>query len=448
MKYRFLVILPLLLLAGCANPPASPDAIEKLSSEEAAKANPDLLGGLMYVYDYKAEPALTPAPKGYKPFYVSHYGRHGARYATNVQYKMVKKALDKAKEAGALTEAGEKWLDEYSPFYEEAIYHDGELTGIGIEQKKTIAIRLASRFPEVFEGETHAAAISTPVHRVILSMAAFIDGLQSVDKSFTADESYSESYSPILRPNFSPLSKGRPDNMDKMVAPYIDYFRETVDIKGIMGRIFVNPEEAVKAFGIDDILFIRHLSDIVNGLGCISGQQTLFDGVFTEQDRIDVARAAWYRLHLFLTRYKDSASLFPDYSAYTLKDIVDKTEEDIASGKVQIRLRFSHDSAVIPLLALMNIDGLGEVAETPQEAFDIFPMWEMPMGGSLQMIFYRDRRGKDVLVKLLRNEKEAAIPITPVEGPYYRWSDVKEYCDNRIGSSLAKIEMLVNNANN
>ena len=23
---------------------------------------------------------LTPAPKGYKPFYISHYGRHGSRY--------------------------------------------------------------------------------------------------------------------------------------------------------------------------------------------------------------------------------------------------------------------------------------------------------------------------------------------------------------------------------
>ena len=27
------------------------------------------------------ENKLTPAPKGYKPFYISHYGRHGSRYA-------------------------------------------------------------------------------------------------------------------------------------------------------------------------------------------------------------------------------------------------------------------------------------------------------------------------------------------------------------------------------
>ena len=26
---------------------------------------------------------ITPAPAGYEPFYVSHYGRHGARYMTD-----------------------------------------------------------------------------------------------------------------------------------------------------------------------------------------------------------------------------------------------------------------------------------------------------------------------------------------------------------------------------
>ena len=26
---------------------------------------------------------VTPAPAGYEPFYVSHYGRHGARYMTD-----------------------------------------------------------------------------------------------------------------------------------------------------------------------------------------------------------------------------------------------------------------------------------------------------------------------------------------------------------------------------
>ena len=36
--------------------------------------------GLDSQYNFDV-PALTPAPKGYDPFYLSHYGRHGSRYA-------------------------------------------------------------------------------------------------------------------------------------------------------------------------------------------------------------------------------------------------------------------------------------------------------------------------------------------------------------------------------
>ena len=34
------------------------------------------------LHSYEAPEAIvdTPAPKGYEPFYVSHYGRHGSRY--------------------------------------------------------------------------------------------------------------------------------------------------------------------------------------------------------------------------------------------------------------------------------------------------------------------------------------------------------------------------------
>ena len=35
--------------------------------------------GVYYAYTYD-NPARTPAPEGYEPFYISHYGRHGSRY--------------------------------------------------------------------------------------------------------------------------------------------------------------------------------------------------------------------------------------------------------------------------------------------------------------------------------------------------------------------------------
>ena len=43
------------------------------------KADPKKAFGTDYPYPMVTHP-LTKAPKGYKPFYISHYARHGSRY--------------------------------------------------------------------------------------------------------------------------------------------------------------------------------------------------------------------------------------------------------------------------------------------------------------------------------------------------------------------------------
>ena len=50
------------------------------SVREIVAADRIKASGLDAVYDFDA---VSPAarPKGYKPFYISHYGRHGSRYA-------------------------------------------------------------------------------------------------------------------------------------------------------------------------------------------------------------------------------------------------------------------------------------------------------------------------------------------------------------------------------
>ena len=38
--------------------------------------------GSVYAYEAPTEP-LTPAPKGFKPVYLTHFGRHGSRFLDN-----------------------------------------------------------------------------------------------------------------------------------------------------------------------------------------------------------------------------------------------------------------------------------------------------------------------------------------------------------------------------
>ena len=59
-----------------------------------------------YAYPFGTDveiPKLTPAPEGYEPFHIDHYGRHGSRWLTNAKtYERPLKQLTKAKLAGML----------------------------------------------------------------------------------------------------------------------------------------------------------------------------------------------------------------------------------------------------------------------------------------------------------------------------------------------------------
>ena len=70
MRFRFLA----LILSGFVFT-ASAQSLDA----EFFTQNPDAAGGIYYTYRF-ANPELTDTPKGYKPFYISHFGRHGSRW--------------------------------------------------------------------------------------------------------------------------------------------------------------------------------------------------------------------------------------------------------------------------------------------------------------------------------------------------------------------------------
>ncbi|MBQ7268315.1 MAG: hypothetical protein IJS62_00480 [Bacteroidales bacterium] len=423
MRKNLFVVL--ILLAGCASGPQVPSLPAPCDVVEEIRREPDKAGSLMYLYDYSHDAPLTASPKGYRPFYISHIGRHGARYSFGAQYDTVYCVLSRASAAGLLTERGARLFSEYKAFYDSVRVREGDLSLIGMEEQRVLADRLFRRFPEVFRGQTRGTAIATTVPRVMLSMSSFVDALQERDRTLSILSDASEAYSAILRPPFSAEFKDQVTPPAEASAPSIPYFRETVDMDGILRRIFTVPS----ATGMDEVLFLRFLFVLSNGMKCLDRTPSaLFEGIFTPEDRLALARADWYRLFLFLGRYEGAPGEFVNLASHTLRDIIGRADEDMVSGNMQLRLRFSHDSFVMPLVVYMNLDGYGRTAHSPEEAFEIYPCWEMPMGGSVQFIFYRNaRRPGDILLKVLLNEREAALPFESVEGPYYRWSDFKAY---------------------
>jgi hypothetical protein len=410
------------------------------SSLESVKQDPEKAAALYYVYDYKADPVLPAAPKGYKPFYISHFGRHGARYALD-EYDSLAVWLDKASVADVLTGSGKKFKSLYDPFYGTVKNCRGNLTGLGKDQHRTIAARMVRRFPEVFRGDTHVEATSTDVPRVIMSMWSFLSSLQSLDRSISIDADASSKYASWLQPlsSANPYTiVGRPRHNEASEEALEKYFYEVVPCDGIIGKFFKTPDALESVLNTNPFDFILKLHAVISSTRCLDSDRTVFDGILTPEEYSAIWKAVCARHFVRLANYEGSGNLTPDYSAFTLEQIIETADSDISSGNTQLRLRFGHDSGIMPLLVFMDINGFGRSTSSFDEGIEILPDYTVPMGCSVQFVFFRNRSG-NVLVQVLLNEKEVYLPVRAAEGSFYSWTDIKDFYLPRIAASKAKI---------
>ena len=412
------------------------------SSKEAIIQDPLKAAGSFYVYDYKDASSLTPAPEGYKPFYVSHFGRHGARYCTS-EYDAVHGWFAKAAKEGLLTDEGKQFFSRFEKFYEKVKYSKGNLTNIGKDQHRSIAGHMFQRFPEVFEGPTHVEAVSTESARVIMSMWSFLSGLQALDKDIDFNADASAKYASWLQPSLSSNPYLIKDGFKKGKAAedaLREYFEDTVPWKEIAEKYFVSADVLEKNLKITPKKYIENLQGVVANTYCLDENQGCFDDVFTAEQAYLIWKGLSADYFLSVARFEGSESLILDYAAFTLGQIIESADADIASGNTQLRLRFGHDSGIAPLLALLDVNAFGRATASFEEGLEIYPSYNIPMGASLQIVFYRNADG-NILVKALLNEQEATLPLEAVNGPYYRWDDFKEHYMPIVRASKRKVQI-------
>ena len=165
---------------------------------EEISANLNKAGGVYLAYP-QVDTKQTPAPKGYKPFYVSHYGRHGSRYLLGDRdYQWIIQLMQKADASNSLTSLGKDVLSRLEKVWIEAEGRAGDLTPLGVRQHQGIAERMAKNFPEVFRGKRHISARSTVVCRCAMSMVAFGDRLKGLNPQLDISYEMSEKYMSYL----------------------------------------------------------------------------------------------------------------------------------------------------------------------------------------------------------------------------------------------------------
>ena len=382
-----------------------------------------------HVYPDSITTPLTPSPAGKKPFYISHYGRHGSRYISSRSgYDIPYIMMLQADSLDELTPVGRKVLHEMNLIMQDTENRWGELTGYGKKQLQQIGRRLAERFPEVLCPGARVSAVSTPVPRCIESMGSCMlemlqvcPQLQITMQSSQRNQWYMNHQDRQLRRNYmTPEAK----------KAYDAYTAHRLGNTRLMELIFKNPDIVKEV--VDEDQFSYYLMKMgLFQLNTDYNQHTNLMSLFHTDDLYlmwQIDNVLWYIQH---GACKLNGSRQPYSQRYLLRQMIADADSCILLDQPGAQFRFGHETVLLPLVCLIGVNGfdletdnLDELEEKGWWCSSVFPM-----GCNLQFIFYRSNpKDPDVLFKVLLNEEEATLPLQPVSGPYDRWSDFREYC--------------------
>jgi len=400
---------------------------QRLGVREEVRADWNKSSGLDCLLDLSPK-ALTPVPKGYEAVYISHYGRHGSRYAyTGDAYSILLNMLAEGREQGNLTERGERLLNDLEPFWDYVRYRVGDLTEIGWNQHQEIARTMVKNYPTVFGKGSSVDACSSPSVRAIMSMSSCCAALSRLAPKTSVYEHQGMMDVQATRPNqgANPFKYEGPAE----VFPYPEtseqfFLRHFPNYKDVLARFFKNPDKALGRRNPYNVFF--HLYMFVAGMNSLPPDV-----------RIDVKD--FFTVEEFATLWEtDNYERFREYHAYRtpcssiVDDMVEKASQRLAAGSRGADLRYGHDHVVMALELIMDLDGFDRAPADPDDLVYWFQTFRSPMAANIQFVFFNPKKGRsgDTLVKVLLNGEEARLG--DLEGfPYYRWDDVKAYLKAR-----------------
>ena len=428
MRKHLIVVLSLLLSVTAG--------AQRLGVREEVRADWNKSSGLDCLLDLSPK-ASTPVPKGYEAVYISHYGRHGSRYAyTGDAYTIILNMLSEGRREGNLTARGERLLSDLEPFWEYVQYRVGDLTEIGWNQHQEIARAMVKNYPTAFGKGSSVDACSSPSVRSIMSMSSCCAALSRLAPETKVYEHQGITDVQATRPNqgANPFKYQGPAE----VFPYPEsserfFLRHFPNYKDVLARFFKNPEKALGQRNPYNVFF--HLYMFVAGMNSLP-----------QDVRIDVKD--FFTVEEFATLWEtDNYERFREYHAYRtpcssiVDDMVEKATQRLAAGSRGADLRYGHDHVVMALELIMDLDGFDRAPADPDDLVYWFQTFRSPMAANIQFIFFNPKKGKsgDTLVKVLLNGEEAHLG--DLEGfPYYRWDDVKAYLKARTDQFVFRSE--------
>ena len=396
-------------------------------SPEKMLANKAITAGNFYSYPAPNDTEMS-YPKGYKPFYISHFGRHGSRFHSSEKY--YKKPLDlllKAHEAKALTPKGEALLAKMQIVYDDALNRYGDLTPRGVLEHKGIAQRMYHHYPEVFACRKGGCPVvesrSTMVVRCVLSMAAFNESLKEQNPNLVMVREASERYLDYMfvRQGGRSQYKAAKAVCDSLKQAWLQPERFLGSL--FSSNDFIKANVRTQFHTMYDFFMVASILQDVDYLGL-----DMYD-LFTD----DELYALWKCMNSYCYLTMGASKRFGDYMLDDVRPLLKnmvETAQSVIDGKhnVAATLRFAHDCSVIPLAALLEMKGACERLEV-DEITDGWNVSEVtPMATNIQFIFFRNKDNA-IKVRVLLNEKDATLPLAGA--PYYDWTEFSSFCRSK-----------------
>lgn len=411
MKKKRLIAAAAALLILCQ---AYADAREEIA------ANPALAGNNLLAYPDSALPRLTPAPEGYSPFHIEHYGRHGSRWLLSEgDYERPVALLDSAERAGALTSAGIRLLGELRREAATAEENYGRLTPLGARQHRGIARRMVANFPEVFADSARVDASSTIVPRCLLSMTNELVEMAASNPRLRVTAEAGKPLQRILNPcDYDTAAI----ELKRSLRPIFNEFRgRKVDSRHLVASL----ADTVR-FPVDSATRARFFNDLFEiALNRQSHSLPLLTGYFTPGELYAQWEANNAKWHATCGFSSITDNRMPRMVAPLVADIVAGIDSALAGNENGATLRFGHETVLLPLSAALRLDGMDAEIATLDSVADRWQAYRaFPMAGNIQIILY-GHPTLSPLVKILLNEREASLPIPTDKFPYYPWEAVR-----------------------
>ena len=415
MRTKLLTFMLLLLTVGAA----------AQTSRRALTRDLGRTGSNYFAYPGPSQRVLTPAPSGYEPFYISHYGRHGSRYMTdNKYYVQAIGKLDTAAQLGILTPKGAEVLAKLRTGYADAKMRDGDLTKLGGRQHREIAHRMYDRFPEVLSLPLRVDAKSSTVGRCMISMFNFCQELQGLNPALDIRMDASNHDMRYVVENH----RVKPEN-----APAMEDYKHRLGVMWdkahtparLMRTLFTDVRKA-ETF-VDGPELKEALYNVAEDLQNVPELELSLMDIFTKDELFDMwtcYNASWL-IDCGLVPGSTPSYLQQKEVRDSIESIADRV---IREGKPGLTLRFSHDSSVLPLAYMMGLKEAMGARPDIEHLYKYISIDRLiPMAANIQLVFYRKDGSDDILVKFLLQENETTLPIPTDCAPYYHWQDVKRY---------------------